>query len=389
MELQQQLAYYKAILLEKLVRVQEKEETVEVIMLMTLGIICGLTNPNQIAEQLEIAPKQLYLKLHQMSAHSWRSLLKRMMMDKAVEKLKHYDCSSAATKSRQAASLSIDDSLVKRLGEALSYVWPWYSGQYRQVRKGQDLLGIVLRCDGEILPLSMVWVSKQGRASTNKPDLLIREMESLKEAFLEHSIDITNLGVSLDSWWLGEAFSERLSDIKFTKQVITAKSNLVLKVGKKEQSIAEHFFDVKLEQGWAHSIPARRLKGRNPTLGTVVVVLFDKPDSKAFSLVAPAQPLRTCEALRIWTNHQSVETFWKRMKQWLGLGKMQLQGREGAWADLTLRVLAYLFALPLLGPLAPSLAKLSHHLRRKASFAQLIYEHFQPFFPVTYAFYHS
>jgi hypothetical protein len=159
-----------------------------------------LSNPNQIAEQLGIAPKHLYEQLHQMSAHSWRELLKRMMMDKAVEKLKSYDSLSAATKSQQEATLSIDDSLVKRLGEALSYVWPWYSGQYRQVRKGQDLLGIVLRIDGEILPLSMVWVSKQGRASTNKPDLLVKQMESLKEAFLGHGIDITKLGISLDSW---------------------------------------------------------------------------------------------------------------------------------------------------------------------------------------------
>src|SRR5438132_2217562 len=174
MELKSQLAYYKPILLEKLVRVQEKEETVEVIMLMTLGILCGLSNPNQVAEQLEISPKHLYEQLRQMSAKSWRGLLKTMMMDKAVEKLKKYDCSSAATKSRQEATLSIDDSLVKRLGEALSYLWPWYSGQYHQVRKGQDLLGIVLRIDGEILPLSLVWVSKQGRACTNKPDLLVR-----------------------------------------------------------------------------------------------------------------------------------------------------------------------------------------------------------------------
>ena len=77
------------------------------------------------------------------------------------------------------------------------------------------------------------------------------------------------------------------------------------------------------------------------------------------------------------------------MKQWPGLGRMQLQGREGVWAGLTLRVLAYFSALPLLGTIAPSLAKLSHWLRRKATFAQLIYEHFQPFFPVTYAIYHS
>ena len=93
--------------------------------------------------------------------------------------------------------------------------------------------------------------------------------------------------------------------------------------------------------------------------------------------------------MRIWVNHSAVETFWKRMKQWLGLGKMQLRGREGAWADLTLRVLAYFFALPLLGVIAPSLKQLTHWLHRQATFAQLIFEHFHPFFPITYANNHS
>lgn len=391
MELKEQFAYYKAILMEKMVRVQEREETVEVILLMIVGILYGLYNPNQVAEQLETNPKPLYEQLKQMSAHNWRGLLKKMMMDAAREKLAKYRDSSAATKSRQEASLSIDDSVVKRLGEMLSYVWAWYSGQYHQVKRGQDLLGIVLRIDGEIIPLSLVWVSKQGRGKTNKPDLLVKEMGALKEAFLQDGIDLTELGISFDSWWIGELFSEKLSEIEFTKQVICGKSHLILKVGKAKQSFAEHFLESKskLKQGWGHKIPAHRLKGLNPTLGQIVVILYDHPRSKAYSLVAPAQPLRTCEALRIWANHSSVETFWKRLKQWLGLGKMQLQGKRGAWADLTLRVLAYFFALPLLGTVVASLAKLSHLLRRKATFAQLIFEHFQSLFPTTYALSHS
>jgi hypothetical protein len=77
------------------------------------------------------------------------------------------------------------------------------------------------------------------------------------------------------------------------------------------------------------------------------------------------------------------------MKQWLGLGKMQLRKRAGAWADLTLSVLAYFFALPLLGVVAPSFKQLTHWLHRKATFAELIFKHFQPYFPTTYANNHS
>ena len=93
--------------------------------------------------------------------------------------------------------------------------------------------------------------------------------------------------------------------------------------------------------------------------------------------------------MRLWSNHSAVETFWKRMKQWLGLGKMQLRDTKGAWADLTLRVLAYFFALPLLGVVASSLKQLTHWLHRQATFADQIFEHFQRYFSATYANFHS
>ena len=120
------------------------------------------------------------------------------MLEKALEQLRRYEAGSAATRSRRQATISIDDSVVKRFGAALSYVWAWYSGQAKQVVRGQDLVGIVLRIGTETLPLRLVWVSKQGRGATSKPELLLREMERLNPYFAEGKIDLTALGVSLD-----------------------------------------------------------------------------------------------------------------------------------------------------------------------------------------------
>src|SRR5438046_6957936 len=149
-------------------------------------------------------------------------LLESMMMDVAIERLRQYQQSSPSTQSRRQATLSVDDSLVKRLGKSLSYVWSWYSGQIHQVTKGQDLLGIVLKIGKEIIPLRLVLVSKQGSSNSDKPSVLISEMTSLKAAFLDAGIDITSLGVSFDSWWLGEDIAKKLADIGFHKQVICA-----------------------------------------------------------------------------------------------------------------------------------------------------------------------
>jgi hypothetical protein len=76
-------------------------------------------------------------------------------------------------------------------------------------------------------------------------------------------------------------------------------------------------------------------------------------------VICPVRPLRTCEALRLWVNHSAVETFWKRLKHWLGLGQMQLRKRCGSWAELGLRVLAYFFSGLLGAPQNISLAQLT------------------------------
>lgn len=134
---------------------------------------------------------------------------------------------------------------------------------------------------------------------------------------------------------------------------------------------------VPLKDGWAQPRQAARLSGENPTLGEVSVVLFSHPRSKTFAVLCPARALRTCEALRIWSNHHAVETFWKRMKSWLGLGKIQIRGRAGAWAELCLRVLAYVFGQRIMDSHAETFAQLTSWLRQQPTFAQLIDEHFQ------------
>jgi hypothetical protein len=391
MQLQEQLAYYRGILLQKLERVQEKEELIELMLVLAVGMLSGLYNPNQVAQQLGISAKQLYEELKEMSAHRWRKLLESLMMEAAKTALKNYEAGSAATQSRQQASISVDDSVVKRLGKVLSYVWVWYSGQIHQRTNGQDLIGIVLKIGNQILPLRLVLVSKQGRDNTEKPDGVIRELSSLKAAFLEAGIDITNLGISFDSWWLGHKFIEKLNALGFDKQVLCAKQNTQLKVGREQKSLAEYFFDNidKLKPGWGHTTPAARLKGTNSEFGKIAVVLFDVKRSTAFAIVLPARLLRTCEALRIWLNHPAVETFWKRLKHWLGQGKMSLRGRDGAWAEICLRVLAFFFALRLFDENVGTLNQLYHFLRRQSTFADLVAKHFHPLFLATYAFSHS
>jgi hypothetical protein len=249
MELQEQLTFYRGILLQKLGRVQEKEEIVEIMLLLAVGMLAGLYNPHQVARQLEISPKEFYEKLKVMNEQQLRKLLNWLMIDVARDRLKQYQELSPASRSRREASITVDDSLIKRLGKSLAYVWSWYSGQIHQVTKGQDLLGIVLKIGNDIIPLRLVLVNKEGDQNSEKPALLLREMAALKAAFLQDGVDITNLGVSFDSWWLSADLSKKLTALGFHKQVICAKANTQLKIGKVQHNISEYLFAGGLEPG--------------------------------------------------------------------------------------------------------------------------------------------
>lgn len=173
--------------------------------------------------------------------------------------------------------------------------------------------------------------------------------------------------MSFDSWWVSEGFSRALQDVGFHKQVLCGKGHLVLETEPGRRSWRAGREAVELTVGWGHPTPAHRVRGRSPRFGPVVVVLFQHPRSEALGLLCPARPRRTCEALRLWANHHAVETFWKQLKHWLGLGQRPLRERVGAWAELALRGLASLLALPLLDLVASTLAQLTHWLRHQGS----------------------
>jgi hypothetical protein len=249
----------------------------KIVMVLLVGLLCGLYNPHQLAQELGCAPGAFYGALHSLSATQWRQLLERIMRARALERLQHYQQRSEATRSRLQATLAIDDSVVKRLGRVLSYIWSWYSGQFKQVVRGQDLVGLVLHINGETIPLALIWVSKQGSGPTSKPEVLLQEMNRLKEHFATHGIALTQVGLSLDSWWISQPLIEGLIELGFDQQVLAAKASVQLRDATGTANLGERYTRATLKAGWGHARPAERLRGENSTLGQIVVVLFTYP----------------------------------------------------------------------------------------------------------------
>jgi len=47
--------------------------------------------------------------------------------------------------------------VIDRLGNMLRCTWNWYSGRFKKVLNGQDLLGIVITVSGIAIPISLLF----------------------------------------------------------------------------------------------------------------------------------------------------------------------------------------------------------------------------------------
>ena len=125
----------------------------------------------------------------------------------------------------------MDDSVIDRVGKRLRCTWSWYSGRWKKVVNGQNLLGIVLTINGKAIPIHLLFCSKQGCKNTDKPSLLLSMLTLLQEEFDKHDVDITTIPITMDSWYVSEPLKQELHKLGFTNIVVVGKSNYVFNDG--------------------------------------------------------------------------------------------------------------------------------------------------------------
>jgi hypothetical protein len=137
-------------------------------------------------------------------------MLIRLMVKQTTEPLGATLAKSDPTRPRAGLRLSIDNSVIDRLGKFLRCTWSWYSGRCKKVVQGQDLLGIVLTIHQVALPIHLLFFSKQGRGSTDKPSQLIAMLVQLKDELGCYDSDITQIPLTLDSRFVSELLPDEL-----------------------------------------------------------------------------------------------------------------------------------------------------------------------------------
>ena len=78
-----------------------------------------------------------------------------------VNSLKEFQGKSAATHSRRRVTISVDDTVVGRLGRAIALTYSWWSGRAKKVIRGQNILCITIKIGAAVIPLALRPVDKQ------------------------------------------------------------------------------------------------------------------------------------------------------------------------------------------------------------------------------------
>lgn len=358
-----------------------KIEAFEPIMILAISHAYGCFNPKQLADFLGVNHQKIYTEISSWTLYKLQKVLKLMMINVAVEQLQIIEKKSNSTQSRANITLAIDDSVIDRVGKRLRCTFTWYSGRWKKVVNGQNMLGIILTMNGKAMPIGLKYCSKQGRKNTDKPSILIAMLTEIKEECLKENIDITKYPITLDSWYVSKPLKEQLYELGFTKIIVAGKGGYVFEGENFRGKGSEWKKRVDYQENqWGIDVPCVRKKLLNPTFGELNVLFFQKSNSSCYLLMNLSSiSLRAAEIWRIWAAHNIIEQFWKILKSVLKIAEMKLR-KQGIYTGLLIKVIIYLMLLSI--QFMPSFRRLSltqimRKIESTTKLPDVIKEHFQ------------
>ena len=338
-------------------------QLIEILLLLSTGHLFGLFNPNQVADALSLSKSKLYRHLNGFSLYQCKSLLLRIGCSTAIEEIRDTESKSASTQSRRCITISVDDTNDPRYGKVLSYCYNGWSKKQNNTIRGRNVLAITIKIGTIIIPLNIGIVSKQGRGNTDKPSLFDTMLREVLDFFDSAGIDLRKYPITFDSWYGSKELVQNLSDLGFDRILVHGKNNYVMTIDNTTTKLSADKKQIQLNTDqWGCHKPHYRAQATNPTLGSLVVLFFlDR--GKMRTMLVFGKLLRSCEILRIWSQHHSIEQFWRYLKTDLQMSKMSSRGREGAYADIGVKVLSYL----LLQDVSRSVRKTFHQIQLELS----------------------
>jgi len=374
---------------------QNAINAIKVLLMLASGHIFDIFTPNhsrsavqrknRSVQTLCIDKNKVYFAIKTWSVFLSRKLLFVTGCHIASILIKSANSKSPATFSRLKITLCVDDTVVDRAGKLISLTYSWFSGKHDRPVNGQNIIAITIKIGKRIIPLNVRPASKQcrsddqrkkkGRGNTSKPDIFRDMLREVLSFFKQEGINLTQYPITFDSWY-GELV-DMLSEEGFTQILIHAKGNYVFKIDDKKQKLSAHKKDIQFQQSaWGcKGIPTVRKEAESPTFGKVLLLFF-KDGDRVKCVMVFGRKLRASEIMSIWKQHHSIECFWRRLKSDLQIHKVRMRDREGVYAMVGIKLIAYLLMEYLSFQTGLTFHQLKIQVKREIDICSFFSEHF-------------
>ena len=353
------------------------QNAIEVLLMLASGHIFDIFTPNHLVQTLCIDKNKVYSAIKAWSVFLSRKLLLVTGCHIASMLIKYNTSKSPATLSRLRITLCVDDTVIDRAGKLISLTYNWFSSKRDKPINGQNIIAITIKIGKRIIPLNVRPVSKQGRANTSKPDIFRDMLREVLFFFKQEGIDLTQYPITFDSWYGSKKLVDMLSEEGFTQILIHAKGNYVFTIDGKKQKLSAHKKNIQFdESAWGcKGIPVARKSAESPTFGKVLLLFF-KDGEKVKCIMVFGKKLRASEIRSIWKQHHSIECFWRRLKTDLQIHKVRMRDREGVYAMVGIKLVAYLLMEHLSFQTGLTFHQLKIQAKREIDICSFFSEHF-------------
>jgi hypothetical protein len=234
------------------------QESMEILLMLAYGHIFDIFTPNQLIQILGLNKNDVYNAINSWSIYHMRKLFLNAGFSQVKELIAEVLTKSPATRSRMRITLSVDDTVIDRMGNLMSLTYSWFSGRHHDIVQGQNIIAITMKIGERVIPLCMRPVGKQGRGNTSKPEIFKEMIRELVEVFGQEGIDLTDFPITFDSWYGSYDLVEILRQVGFDTQedseqvgfdqiLIHAKNNYVFTIDGKKQKLSLHKKEISLD----------------------------------------------------------------------------------------------------------------------------------------------
>ena len=344
--LEKELGEVLSELWEQLLQIWPDAVVVETMMLLGLGVLSGAYTPHQVIERLGLDKNKLYKALGAETAAEWRRVIQELGYEALLFAVRGVSEKSAATRSRVCLTVILDDSLFRRYARQMASIFKWWGGAFKAVRKGHDVLGLMIEVDGQVFILDWVVVSKCGRKRKPRWKYAIEMLQEFERRMQAAGIDPALFGLAMD-WWYGQTKALVNTAVEMGLTVVSEPAiNEIFSVGRQKQTVEELKAHFRVQSHWG-GFPTQRLRATSETFGEVLLVLFKEGDTLTL-LMAKVQKekqaqheLRALPVIRIHKQRHWIEQNWRWQKSQLRTGKLQVRTGHKPKAGYTCRMVTY------------------------------------------------